>query len=103
MASFNLNLSLILLAFFGLLQVLAAPSVLPGSKMTKVDIKPTGTLKSGGYYYSHWVSDASTYTDAEAEKMLFEAGERGMKAMEAQVTADGKKLPSVVAPAYFPK
>lgn len=103
MASFPFNLSLLLLALFGILQVLAAPSVLPGSKMTKVDIQGTGTLKSGGYYYSHWVSDTSTYTDAEVEKMLYEAGQRGMKAMQVQATADSKNLPAVVAPAYFPK
>lgn len=101
--TFRLNISLLLLAFIGFLQVLAAPSVLPGSVMAKVEIKGTATLKSGGYYYSHWVPDAGTYTDAEVEKMLYEAGVRGMKAMQSQATADGKNLPAVVAPAYFPK
>lgn len=38
--------------------------------------------------------------EAEIEKALYEAGKRGIKAMEAQA---GKKLPAVSAPAYFPQ
>lgn len=89
--AFQFKLSFLLLAIVGLLQVLGAPNnlarapdTLPGSKMTKVQVKGTGKLNSGGYYYVHWVEDSATYTEAEVEKALYEAGVRGMKVVEAR-------------------
>lgn len=99
-----LRLSFLLIALVGILQVLGAPNPIqrapktkPGSAMTKTDIGKSG------YFYSHWVDDSATYTDAEIEKAVYEAGVLGMQTMETQAAKDKKGVPAVVSPAYIPK